>query len=100
MRIISYRKLREFCEVHPDSEPSLDAWYAAAENADWKNFSDVRKTFRSADVYGTCTIFNIGGNKYRLVAWVNYKTHVVYVRNILTHSDYDKEKWKDDCSSG
>jgi len=100
MRIISYRKLREFYEAHPDSEPSLEAWYAAVENADWRNFADVRGTFRSADVYGNCTIFNIGGNKYRLIGWINYKTHVVYVRNILTHSDYDKEKWKDDCDSG
>ncbi|SRR6266508_5549418 len=100
MRIISFRKLREFYEVHPDSRPSLEAWYAAVENADWKTFADVRKTARSADVYRNCTVFNIGGNKYRLIAWINYKTHVVYVRQVLTHSDYDKDKWKDDCGSG
>jgi mRNA interferase HigB len=100
MRIISFRRLREFYEVHHDSKTSLEAWAVAVENADWKTFADVRKTFRSADIYGDCTIFDIGGNKYRLIAWVNYKTHAVYVRNILTHSDYDKGKWKADCGSG
>jgi mRNA interferase HigB len=100
MRVISFRKLREFYEAHPSSKSSLEAWYAAVENADWRNFADVRRTTSSADVYGQCTIFNIGGNKYRLIAWVNYKTHTVYVRNVLTHSDYDKGKWKNDCGSG
>jgi|SRR5882672_1948709 len=100
MRIISYRKLREFFKEHPDSKTSLEAWYVAVENADWKNFADVRKTINNADVYRKCTVFDIGGNKYRLIAWVNYKTHAVYVRHILTHSDYDKDKWKANCGSG
>jgi mRNA interferase HigB len=100
MRIISHRRLREFYEAHPDSKSSLEAWAVAIENADWKNFADVRKTRRDADVYGNCTVFDIGGNKYRLIAWVNYKIHAVYVRAILTHSDYDKDKWKADCGSG
>jgi len=98
MRIISYRKLREFIEEHPESQPPLDAWYTATEAADWGNFSELRETFRSADVYKDCTIFDTGGNKYRLIALVIYKTRIVYVRNGLTHADYDKGKWKDDCS--
>jgi mRNA interferase HigB len=100
MRIISFRKLREFYEAHPDSKTALEGWYAAVENADWKTFADVRQTFGGADVYQKCTLFDIGGNKYRLIAWVNYKTHAVYVRAILTHKDYDKGKWKADCGSG
>jgi mRNA interferase HigB len=100
MRIISYRKLREFYEAHPDSKTSLEAWHVAVENADWNTFAGVRDTFRTADVYKNCTIFDIGGNKYRLIAWVNYRTHAVYVRAILTHNDYDKGKWKADCGSG
>lgn len=100
MRIISYRKLREFFEKHPDSKTSLEAWYVAVENADWKTFADVRQTARNTDIYKDCVVFNIGGNKYRLIAWVNYKTHAVYVRAILTHAEYDKGKWKADCGSG
>jgi mRNA interferase HigB len=87
MRVISYRKLREFIEEHPESHPPLDAWYTATEAADWANFAELRQSFRSADVYKDCTI-----------ALVVYKTHAVYVRSVLTHADYDKGKWKDDCS--
>lgn len=100
MRIISFRKLREFYEDHPDSKTSLEAWRVAVENADWKTFADVRNTFRTADIYKNCTMFDLGGNKYRLIAWVNYKKHAVYVRAILTHAEYDKGKWKADCDSG
>jgi mRNA interferase HigB len=100
MRIISYRKLREFYEAHPDSKTALMSWYAAVKKADWKTFADVRDTFRTADVYKNCTIFDIGGNKYRLIAWINYRNHAVYVRAILTHSDYGKGKWKADCGPG
>ncbi|MBP6820949.1 MAG: type II toxin-antitoxin system HigB family toxin [Acidobacteria bacterium] len=97
MRIISYGKIREFYELHPESQPSLDAWYDITADADWKTFADVRKTFRRADVYGTCTIFDVGNNKYRLIAWVSYKTHKVFIRSVMTHAEYDKDKWKSDC---
>lgn len=97
MRIISYGRIREFYELHPESRISLDAWYDITTDADWKNFADVRATFRSADVYGDCTIFDVGNNKYRLVAWVSYKTHKVFIRSVMTHAEYDKDKWKSDC---
>ena len=100
MRILSFRKLREFIGDHPDAKTGLKAWYKAVQTADWRNFADLRQTFGDADVYKHCTIFNIAGNKYRLIAWVNYKTHAVYVRHILTHKDYDQDKWKADCDSG
>lgn len=98
MRIISYRKLREFIEDYPESQSALDGWYTATEAASWANFAELRQSFRSADVYKDCTIFDVGGNKFRLIALVVYKTHAVYVRSVLTHADYDKGKWKDDCS--
>lgn len=97
MRIISYGKIGEFYELHPESQPSLDAWYDITADADWKTFADVRKTFRRADVYGTCTIFDVGNNKYRLIAWVSYKTHKVFIRSVMTHAEYDKDKWKSYC---
>jgi mRNA interferase HigB len=100
MRIISFRKLREFYEAHPESKTALKTWYAAVRKSDWRNFADLRRTFGDADVYKKCTIFDIAGNKYRLIAWVNYKTHAVYIRHVLTHTDYGKDKWKTDCGSG
>jgi mRNA interferase HigB len=100
MRVISHRKLREFYEGHPDSQVSLEQWFTAVEEADWKTFADLRQTARSADIYKNCVVFDIGGNKYRLIAWVNYRRHTVYVREILTHAEYNKGKWKGDCGSG
>jgi mRNA interferase HigB len=100
MRIISFRKIREFYEEHPKSKTVLKDWYKTVKNADWHDFADVRQTFNSADVYKKCTIFDIGGNKYRVIAKVNYKTHAIYVRHVLTHTDYEKDKWKADCGSG
>jgi len=100
MRIISFRKIREYSEEHPDSKIALKGWHLTVKRADWKNFADVRQTFGNADVYKDCVIFDIGGNKYRLIAWINYRNHAVYIRAILTHSDYDKGKWKADCRSG
>ncbi len=53
--------------------------------------------FPNADSVGECTVFNIDGNKYRLITKINYKTKIVYIRFVLTHLEYDKDKWKDDC---
>jgi mRNA interferase HigB len=99
MRVISKRRLREFWERHPDSQSPLKAWFKTAERADWANFADVRSTFSSASgVPLPCGIiaivFNIGGNKYRLVTRVEYPFHTVYVKMVLTHRQYDTDKWK------
>ena len=97
MRIISYGKIREFAGIHSESKASLDAWYDTVADADRKTFANVRETFRTADIYGTCTIFDVGNNKYRLIAWVSYKTHKVFIRSVMTHAEYNKDKWKSDC---
>lgn len=89
MRVISVKRLREFWERHPKSETTLRHWHAAAKAAAWKSFADVRQTFRTADVHKKLTIFNIGGNKYRLIAAIHYNTSVVYVLAVLTHKEYD-----------
>ena len=99
MRIISKRRLREFWERHPDAPTSLETWFKVAQRADWADFSAVRETF--GNVSGvplksgvTAIVFNVGGNKYRLVARIEYRFHVVYVKMVLTHSQYDTDKWK------
>ena len=94
MRVISETPLRKFWGKHSDAETSLRHWIKATKSASWKNFMEVRETFSTADVYGKYTIFNIGGNKYRLIAVIHFNTERVYVRYILTHAEYDEGSWK------
>jgi mRNA interferase HigB len=96
MHIISLKKLREFWQIHPDAENPLRDWHRAVEHATWESFPDVRRMYRSADQVDKFTVFNIGGNKYRLIAVIHYDRKKVYVRRVLTHSDYDAGKWKND----
>ena len=99
MKIINYPLVREFASKHPDSASALKAWYELASKSAWKNLVEVRHIYPHADLYKCCTIFNIGGNKYRLIAVVNYRAQVITINNILTHADYDKEKWKKNCAA-
>jgi mRNA interferase HigB len=90
MRLISRRPLREFWKSYPDAETSLRHWITAVESAAWKTFADVRKVFGSADQAGQFTVFNIAGNKYRLIVVIHYNTQRTYVRHIFTHKEYNK----------
>lgn len=98
MRIISKSKLREFWEEHPEAKDSLSEWFRVTSKAVWKNFADVRNTFRSADPYCDCVIFDVKGNNFRIIGIALYQVQRVYVRYVLTHADYDKGKWKNDCN--
>ena len=97
MRIISKKKLREFWALYPDAQRPLQTWFDIADEAAWRNFAEVRNSFGHADVYCDCVIFDIKGNAYRLIAIVLYQARRVYVREILTHKEYDKGAWQDDC---
>lgn len=97
MHIISRKRLREFWEQHPDAEGPLREWFKITSKAEWDSLTDTRKDFPHADLVGICTVFNIKGNKYRLITAIHYQIKRVYVRNILTHAEYDKGKWKPDC---
>jgi mRNA interferase HigB len=94
MRVIAVKPLRAFWSKHSDAKVSLQYWIQAAKSANWKSFADVRATFATASVHGRLTIFNIGGNKYRLIVVIHYNTQRVYVRHILTHAEYDAGNWK------
>jgi mRNA interferase HigB len=96
MHIITRSRLKEFWEKYPDSEPSLQAWYKRTFLADWKNFVELRKVFSSADQVENFTVFNLGGNKYRLITLVDYTYQKVFIRHVLTHAEYSKEDWKND----
>ncbi len=96
MHVISLKMLRQFWTVHPDAEEDLRAWHKAAEGERWKNFAEVKARFPKVDRVGKLTVFNICGNKYRLIAAVHHNRGKVYVRHVLTHADYDRGKWKED----
>lgn len=92
MRIVSHRKLKEFFESAGNDEARvpLERWYEIVENALWHNFSDIRKDFPSADYVGNQhVVFNIAGNKFRLIVVVKYIMGYVFIRWVGRHSDYD-----------
>jgi mRNA interferase HigB len=94
MHIISKNPIIEFSDRHPESKNSLDNWYRIMRRTNFETFVSLRLTFPSADIVGNLTIFNIGGNKVRLIAAIHYNRCKVYIRNILTHVEYDKYKWR------
>jgi mRNA interferase HigB len=95
MHIISEKKLREFWERRPDAEEPLRAWIRVARRARWESFAELRATYAHADVVGRLVVFNIGGNKYRLIAAIHFNRAKVYIRHVLTHVEYDRGSWKE-----
>jgi mRNA interferase HigB len=95
MHVISKKKLREFWQLHPKAKPPLEAWYQIAKHAEWETFTAVRQVFNSADRVERFVVFDIGGNKYRLIAVIHFDRGKIYVRHVLTHAAYIKGKWKD-----
>ena len=94
MHIISRKSLRAFWEKYPDSETALARWFKIVQRTDFANFADLRATFPSADRVGNLIVFNIGGNKYRLIASIHFNRHKIYIRHVMTHKEYDKGDWK------
>jgi mRNA interferase HigB len=90
MRIVAKRTLREFWERCPDSEQQLKAWHAEAKHAAWQRPDDVKAKYGTASILkGSRVVFNICGNKYRLVVKINYAFQIIYVRFLGTHKQYD-----------
>ena len=91
MRIISRKPLRAFAEEYPDAKTPLDAWHRIIKGSDYKSPHELRRDFPTASFLGARrTVFNIGGNKYRLVVDMRYDLGRVYVRHVLTHEEYDR----------
>lgn len=99
MRVVSLKPLRAFWERFPDSQLPLRKWYKVATHANWGSLQDVRRDYPHADGVhaGTdvLTVFNIGGNKYRLVARIRYDYRLINVRCVLTHRAYEDGSWKE-----
>lgn len=90
MRVIARKTLREFWERYPDSEQQLKAWYAEAKDAAWQTPADVKAKYGTASILKSSrVVFNICGNKYRLVVKINYPHQVIYVRFLGTHEEYN-----------
>jgi mRNA interferase HigB len=98
VRVISQRALREFERAHADAAAPLRAWLKLVRHGRFRNLAELKRTFANVDMVPvrgrTFYVFNIGGNKYRLVGAMHFNTQRLFVRHILTHADYDSERWK------
>jgi len=94
MKLIGRDVIQLFVRKHPDARSSLKSWTQAVESNSFKHFVDLKKTFGSADQVKARTVFNICGNKYRLIAVVGYTIQSVSIECVLTHAEYDEERWR------
>jgi mRNA interferase HigB len=94
MHIISRKALRQFWGRHPDSKTSLSRWSKIMQHTNFVSFDELRATFPTADRVGDLIVFNISGNKYRLIASIHFNRGKVYIRHVLTHREYERGTWK------
>lgn len=94
MHIITRKRLNDFAKTHPTDKTSLVRWYKLVKKANVASFAELKGTFPDADKVGELTVFNIGGNNVRLIAAIHYNRQKVYIRAVLTHAEYDQNKWK------
>ena len=94
MHVISRKIFKVFSKKHPDSQNPLLSWYKIVSKTDFKNLADLKATLPATDKVGDLYVFNIVGNKYRLIASIHFNRKKVYIRDILTHSEYDRGAWK------
>ncbi|MBA2606743.1 MAG: type II toxin-antitoxin system HigB family toxin [Acidobacteria bacterium] len=97
MHVISRRKLKEFWVNNKESETVLNNWFRIMKTFRPQNFAELHTMFPGADLVGSCTIFNVSGNKYRLITRINFRIQRIYILYVLTHKEYDLDKWKKDC---
>ena len=96
MVIISKRAINQFIERYPKSAKAMLDWYLKTKGSEWTNFADIRKVFGAADSVGNgLFVFNVGGNKYRLIARIIFGTRTVFIRFAGTHKEYEKVKLSD-----
>ena len=94
MHLITRKTLRTFWQKYPDSRTALEKWSKIIEKNNFDSFAQLRATFPSADLVGKLIVFNIGGNKYRMITAIHFNRRKVYIRHILTHAEYDTNNWK------
>jgi len=95
VHIITRKRLVEFARKHPDARVPLNHWYSIVNKTDFASFAELRITFPSADQVKNFTVFNIAGNKYRLIVAIHYNRKKVYIRHVLTHAEYSRNQWRE-----
>jgi len=95
MHVITRKRLNDFAERRPEARSALAHWYGEMKRRNFTSLAEVRGVFPSADQVGKLTVFNIGGNKARLIAAIHYNRRRVYIRAVLAHQEYDEGKWKE-----
>ena len=96
MHLIAIRNLRSDASKYPDTQIVIEEWYKIVKSVSWQNLEEVKQIYRDAESVGNFTVFNIKGNKYRLIVDINYVNQTIYHKYFWTHADYDKESWKND----
>ena len=94
MNVISKRGLFDRAARYADAKSALQVWFDTAVESEWKNLEEVRKSFPATDMVGDLAIFNIRGNQYRLIVRMVYRYKRIYIKEFLTHAEYDKGGWK------
>ncbi|NCJ07587.1 type II toxin-antitoxin system HigB family toxin [Synechococcales cyanobacterium C] len=96
MHLISIRNLRKDSSQYPHLKQIINEWYSTLRKAEWQSLEDVRRIYKNAEAVGNFTVFNIKGNNYRLIVGIDYENQVVYYKYLLTHAEYNRNKWKND----
>jgi mRNA interferase HigB len=94
MHIISRKMIYDFGEKYPETMNSPKRWYNLIKEQKFNNLVEIKNVFSDVDYIEGLYIFNIGGNKARLIATINFKNSKIYIKTILSHSEYDKDKWR------
>jgi mRNA interferase HigB len=95
MHVITKKRLDEFTKMHPDCRGALETWYRIVKNNDFSSFTELKAYFSGVDMVGKLAVFNIGGNKVRLIAAIHFNRNKLYVRHVLSHAEYDRGKWRE-----
>jgi mRNA interferase HigB len=94
MHIITQKRIWDAKKKYPESASALDGWYRVIKKNQFNSFSQLKKSFNSVDKVKDFHVFDLGGNKLRLIANIHFQRQKIYIRHILTHKEYDKDTWK------
>ena len=97
VHVVSRKAFVEFSRTRPRAAEPLDNWYRRARRATWNSLAEVRTDYPHADLVGQCIVFNVGGNKYRLIVKIKFPKKTIFIRFVLTHEEYNKGGWRNDC---
>lgn len=95
MHILTRGRIVDAIAKFPEAESALLSWYSIMKKSEPKDFAELKQLFPAVDKVGQFHVFDIGGNKIRLIAVVKFQGRRVYIRHILSHKEYDQNKWKE-----